>query len=126
LARGRTKNQKNFQAISPLNFFDKREKEENIAYFCFLQNFHLQKNKVLKPKFRKFFGKSFCKEKQWAMVRKDLKEICVFWMLVIYVPRSCFYRLFMSGQKIIERVMTFEKIMLRVITLNFFFKTIYW
>jgi len=78
LVRGRRKNQKNSQAVSPLNSFGKREKEEKIAHFCFLQNFHLQKNKVLKPKFRKLFGKSFCKEKQWAMVIKDFKEICVF------------------------------------------------
>ena len=88
-----------------------------------------KKNKVLKPKFRNLFGKSFCKERQWAMVKKDLKENMFFWILWIlvkYVSMFCFYRLFMSGQKTIGRVMTFEKIMLIVITLNFFFKTIHW
>ena len=83
------------QAVSPLNLLSKGRRDEKITHFYFLQNFHLQKNKVLKPKFRKLFGESFCKEKQWAMVKKDLKEICVFWILVKCVPRSCFYRPFM-------------------------------
>jgi len=46
LARGRRKNQKNSQAISPLNLLARERRDEKIAHFCFLQNFHLHKNKV--------------------------------------------------------------------------------
>ena len=37
--------------------FGKREKEEKITHFCFLQNFHLQKKQSFETKFRKLFGK---------------------------------------------------------------------
>jgi len=32
-------------------------RDEKIAYFCFLQNFHLQKKKSFETKFRKLYGK---------------------------------------------------------------------
>jgi len=60
-------NQKNSQMVSPLNLLARGRRDEKIAHFCFLQNFHLQKNKVLKQSLESFF-----KEKAMAMVRERL------------------------------------------------------
>ena len=54
--KGKRKNQKNSQAVSPLNLSSRGRRDEKIAHFCFLQNFHLQKNNF-ETKFRKLFGK---------------------------------------------------------------------
>ena len=74
------KNKKNSQAVSPLKYFGKREKEEKIAHFCFRQNFHLQKNKVLNTKFRKLFVKEKAMGNgQRKIVKKDcLEEYIIF------------------------------------------------
>jgi len=68
LSRGGRQNQKNSQAVSPLNLLARGRRDEKIAHFCFLQNFHLQKNKVLKQSLESFLAK----KKQWAMVRERL------------------------------------------------------
>jgi len=68
LFKGKGKNQKNSQAVSPLNLSSRGRRDEKIAHFCFLQNFHLQKKKVLKQSLESFLAK----KKQWAMVRERL------------------------------------------------------
>jgi len=102
----------------------------------------LQKNNVLKTKFRKLFGKEKSNG-QW--LEKDCERGLFGRIYYIYlnmcqshafIDSSCLVKetigRVMTFEKTmlrvitIGRVMTFEKTMLRFITLNFFFKTIHW
>jgi len=69
------------------------------------------------------------KKKQWAMVREKIVKKGLFGRIYHYYfmcERHAFIDSSCLVKEIIRRVMTFEKTMLRVITLNFFFKIIHW
>jgi len=70
LFKGKRKNQKNSQAVSPLNLLARGRRNEEITYFCFLQNFHLQKNKVLKQSLENFLARK--SNGQW--LEKDCEK----------------------------------------------------
>ena len=90
--------------------FNSRKKSKNTRY-------NIKKiSSVLGREFQIEIAKGFAREKQWKVL---CNQMCVFFCVIVYlkcVPRSYIYR----------TLIPFEKTMLRVITLNIFFKNIHW
>ena len=108
--------------------FGKGRREEKIAHFCFLQNFHLQKNKVWKNKTQKDFWqkKNKKRDEQKGILRSSQKLLKSCKSSFECKSRSYFYRLFMSGQENHWKSYNLEKNLKtigRVTSLDFLFKT---